>query len=406
MSRVDSTAIRAASERFDDGIVERTPVDRSRSIGSMVDADVFLKMEHLQRTGSFKTRGASNKMGKLATGDEEIKRVVAASAGNHAQGVALAATAANFDATIVMPEAAPQAKIDATRDYGAEVVLHGREFQTALTHARALADAERTAFVHAYDDPAVVAGQGTLGLELLDQVPDLDTVVVPIGGGGLVGGTAVALKAQRPDARIIGVQAESAATVPQSLQKGAPYGREETDTIADGIATGGISELTYDLIDEHVNEVVTVSDSAIARGILLLVERAKQVVEGAGAAAVAPLVTDEIDVSGETVVPVLSGGNIDVSMLQTVLTHELSARNRLVQLRVRIDDHPGVLEEIAGIVGNHGANIRTVHHYRANEDLLVGEAFLTFEMETSGREHAEAIKQSIRDTGFEITQIN
>jgi len=190
------------------------------------------------------------------------------------------------------------------------------------------------------------------------------------------------------------------------LQKGAPHSREKTDTIADGIATGSISELTYDLIESHVDKVVTVPDNAIARGILLLMERAKQIVEGAGATAVAPLLTGDIDVAGETVVPILSSGNLDVSMLQTVLTHELSARNRLVQLRVRIDDRPGVLERIVGTAGDHGANIRTVRHYRASEALQVGEAYVTFEVETSGREHAKAIKRSIRDAGFEITQVN
>lgn len=406
MTRVDNAAIREAADRFDDAIVQRTPVDRSRSIGRMADADVFLKMEHLQRTGSFKTRGASNKMAEFCASDVEIDRVVAASAGNHAQGVALAASGAGFDATIVMPQASPQAKIDATRDYGAEVILHGRDFQTALRHAQSLADRERTAFVHAYDDPAVVAGQGTVGLELLEDVPAVDTVVVPVGGGGLIGGTAVALKAERPDVRVVGVQAESAATVPQSLEKGAPHERGETDTIADGIATGGVSDLTFDLIEEHVDEVVTVSDSDIARGILVLMERAKQVVEGAGAAAVAPLVTGDLNVTGETVVPILSGGNLDVSMLQTVLTHELSSRDRVVQLRIKIDDRPGVLEIISGIASDHGANIRTVHHYRADTNLAVGEAYITFEMETSGREHAETIKEAIRDAGFEIDQIN
>ncbi|WP_435361716.1 threonine ammonia-lyase [Haloarchaeobius sp. DFWS5] len=406
MPRVDSEAIREAAERFDDEIVQRTPVDLSRSLGSHADATVYLKMEHLQRTGSFKTRGATNKMAELWASDRDIDHVVAASAGNHAQGVALAATATGFDATIVMPQNAPQAKIDATRDYGASVTLHGHDFQQAMAHAKELSGRDGTAFVHAYDDPAVVAGQGTLGLEILEDVPDVDTVILPIGGGGLIGGTALAIKSERPDVRVIGVQAESAATVPQSLQKGGPNDCDETDTIADGIATGGISQLTYDLIEAHVDEVVTVSDSDIARGILLLMERAKQVVEGAGAAAVAPLLTDDVDVTGETVVPVLSGGNLDVSMLQTVLTHELSARSRLIQLRIRIDDRPGVLETISSIAGTHGANIRTVHHYRANADLAVGEAYLTFEMETSGREHGAAIKESIRDSGFEITQIN
>ena len=403
MTSIDAKEIEAVAAAFDPEIVQRTPIDRSRSLGRRVGADVFLKMEHLQRTGSFKTRGAAVKMRRLKERGVAVERVVAASAGNHAQGVALAGTAAGFDVTIVMPCDAPQAKIEATREYGAEVVLHGRDFRAAVDHMETLAQEEGTVVVHAYDDSDVVIGQGTVGLELIEDVPEVDTVIVPIGGGGLISGIGVALAEFAPDVRLVGVQAESAATVPDSLRKGTPVDRDDTNTIADGIATGGISDLTFSLIDEHVDEVLTVSDDEITDAVLFLMERAKQVVEGAGAASVAPLLTGDIDVAGETVVPVLSGGNLDVSMLQTVLSHELPKRNRIVRLRVRIDDEPGVLEAIAGVVAAHNANIRTVEHVRSDTNLHVGEAHLYFTIETSGVKHTQQITAAIEGLGYRVS---
>jgi len=404
-SSVTITDIRRARERFDPDIVRETPVERSRSLSEMSGADVRLKMEHLQRTGSFKTRGASNKLHEIAdAGDAE--RVVAASAGNHAQGVALAASNAGIPAVVVMPEDAPQAKVDATRGYGAEVVLHGREFQQAVAHARELAEDPGSIFVHAYDDPAIVAGQGTLGLEVAEQVPDLDTVIVPIGGGGLVGGVATALASVAPEVRVVGVQAEDAATVPDSLDKGEPVDREHTRTIADGIATGGVADLTYDLIERHVDEVVTVSDDEIAHAILTLLQRAKQLVEGAGAASVAGLLSGRVDVTDETVVPLLCGGNIDMSMLDTVLEHAMTDRDQLLRLRVRIEDEPGELSTLSTVLADRGANVRHVRHDRAVEDLRVGEAYLVFEVATSGREHAGQLLDAIRDRGYEVDRIN
>ncbi|UIO99818.1 threonine ammonia-lyase [Halobaculum sp. CBA1158] len=409
---VTVTDIRRARERFDPEIVRETPVERSRSLSEMSGADVRLKMEHLQRTGSFKTRGASNKIHELVAGGAsrsdagDAERVVAASAGNHAQGVALAATNAGIPSTVVMPEDAPQAKVDATRGYGAEVVLRGREFQVAVAHARDLADEPGAVFVHAYDDPAIVAGQGTLGLEIAEQVPDLDTVIVPIGGGGLIGGVATALAAVAPEVRVVGVQADDAATVPESLDKGEPVDREETRTIADGIATGGVADLTYDLIERHVDEVVTVSDDEIAHAILTLLGRAKQLVEGAGAASVAGLLSGRVDVTDETVVPLLCGGNIDMSMLDTVLEHAMTDRDQLLRLRVRIEDEPGELSTLSTVLADRGANVRHVRHDRAVGELRVGEAYLTFEVNTSGREHATQLIDAIDERGYEVTRIN
>jgi threonine dehydratase len=404
MAEVTLRDVEAARERFDDSVVQRTEIERSRSLSELTGAEVHLKMEHLQRTGSFKTRGAYNKLQQVAARGG-VSRVVAASAGNHAQGVALAATKTGIDSTIVMPENAPQAKVEATRGYGADVELRGDDFQAAMTHARSLTEAEETEFVHAYDDPAIVAGQGTIGLEIHEQLPDVDTVVVPIGGGGLIGGASAALAELAPDIRVVGVQAEEAATVPESLDKGIPASVDSPKTIADGIATGSISELTLGLIEDHVDEVVTVSDDDIARAELLLLERAKQLVEAAGASSVAAVLSDDLDVSGEAVVPVLSGGNIDISMLQTVLTQALTERSQLLRLRVRIEDEPGEMTQLSGIIADTDANIRTVRHDRAVDDLRVGEAYLVFQVVTSGTAHAENIMEKVRDAGYEVERV-
>ena len=407
---VESAAARAA----DAEIVQRTPTERSRSLSERCGAEVVLKMEHLQRTGSFKTRGAYNAVSRLVDGsggsdgeadgtaEPPVERVVAASAGNHAQGVAIAAREAGIDATIVMPESAPGTKIEATRGYGAEVVLHGSAFPAAMSHARTLADDPAVRFVHAFDDPDIVAGQGTLGLEILDQVPDADTVIAPIGGGGLIGGVATAVKARNPDVRVVGVQTEGASTVAASLEKGEPVSLDEPDTIADGIATGGVSELTLGLIREHVDEVVEVSDDDVAAAILLLLERAKQMVEGAGAVSVAALLSDALDVEGETVVPVLCGGNIDITSLQEVLTHALVDRRQLAEVTVRIDEGPGKMGEISTVIGAERANIRTVRHERSRPDLPVGDADLVFEVETNGPAHTERVLAALRSEGFDV----
>ncbi|WP_049899687.1 threonine ammonia-lyase [Halococcus agarilyticus] len=398
--------IEAARDRLDDeSVVKPTPVERSTSLDDVTGGEVHLKMEHLQWTGSFKPRGAYNKIARLVA-EGRTEGVVAASAGNHAQGVALAATKLGMDATIVMPNGAPQAKVDATREYGATVELVGQDFQAAMNHAQELVADDATAFVHAYDDPAIVAGQGTLGVEMVEDCPDVDTVVVPIGGGGLISGIATAYSELSPETRVVGVQAEGAATVPDSLDKGLPQTLDSVDTIADGIATGGISDLTLSLIEEHVDEIVTVTDGEIARAILLLLERAKQVVEGAGAASVAAILSDDLDVENERVLALLCGGNLDMTMLQTVLIHALTDREQLLRLRVRIDDQAGKMREVSGVIADHDANIRTVRHDRSAPELDVGEAYLVFEVETTGASHARTIIRSIRDHGYEVRHVN
>ncbi|MFC6838055.1 threonine ammonia-lyase [Halomarina ordinaria] len=394
---------RARTRLDDDTVVKRTPVELSSSLGGFVDATVYLKMEHLQWTGSFKTRGAYNKIRQDV--DRGVESFVAASAGNHAQGVALAATKCGAESTIYMPETAPQAKVDATRGYGATVELVGKDFQETMAHAKAAVEETDAEFVHAYDDPDIIAGQGTLGTEMYHDCPDVDTVLVPIGGGGLISGISTAIKHLSPETRVVGVQAAGAQTVHESLDKGIPVTLDEVNTIADGIATGGISETTLRIIRRNVDEVVTVTDTEIARAILLLLERAKQVVEGAGAASVAALLGGDVDVAGETVMPLLCGGNLDMTRLQTVLVHALTARQQLLRLRIRIDDRPGTMEEIAGIVADYGANIHDVRHDRSVDNLEIGEAYLVFRVETSGAEHAAAIVDAVESAGYSVENI-
>jgi threonine dehydratase len=397
--------IEAARKRLDDEtVVKETPVERSSSLDELVGGEVYLKMEHLQWTGSFKPRGAYNKISQDV--ERGVDEFIAASAGNHAQGVALAATRCGGESTIYMPENAPQAKIDATRGYGAGVELVGKDFQETMRHAQAAVEDSDAEFVHAYDDPDIIAGQGTLGTEMYHDLTDLETVVVPIGGGGLISGVSTAITHLSPETRVVGVQATGASTVHESLDKGLPVTLDEVHTIADGIATGGISETTLSIIRRNVDEVVTVTDTQIAEAILLLMERAKQVVEGAAAASVAAILSDDLDVRDERVMALLCGGNLDMTQLHTVLLHALTVRQQLLRLRVRILDEPGVLEELSGIIADRGANIQDVDHERSVEDLEVGEAYLVIDVETSGVEHAQNIVTAIRNRGYEVEIVN
>lgn len=396
---------RADSRLDDESVVRRTGIETNRSLDEKTGATVALKMEHLQRTGSFKTRGAYNKLKSLKESGCEATRVVTASAGNHAQGVALAATKTGFDSTVVMPKNAPQAKVNATAAYGANTTIHGRDFREAMEYARSLLGPDDV-FIPAYDDPEIVAGQGTIGLEIAEQVPDVDTVLLPVGGGGLISGVSTALSDLSPETRVVGVQAAGAATVSQSLANGEPQSCAEVRTIADGIATGDISQLTYDLIDEHVDSVIEVSDAEITESVLFLLERSKQLVEAAGATTVAALLSDRIDVRGETVVPVLSGGNVELRDLQRILTHGLADRGQLVRMEVQIVDEPGQMAKVSEVIGQHDANIRNVRHERYITDLSVGEAYLDFRVETTGATQTERIVNAISDAGYEVTGVS
>jgi threonine dehydratase len=383
-------------------VARHTPLDYSHTYSRMTGADVHLKLENFQRTGSFKIRGATNRIATLCETDREAG-VVTASAGNHAQGVALAATRAGVDSTIVMPEHAPIAKVQATRRYGGTAVLHGTDYNEAEARAREIEREEDRTYVHAYDDPAVMAGQGTIGLEILEDCPDLDTVVVPIGGGGLISGIATAIEGKRPDARVIGVQAEGASSVADSLRKGEIVSRESVDTIADGIATRRVGERPFAVIQERVDEVVTVSDEEIAVALTYLLERSKTLVEGAGAVALAALLFETFEYrDGETIVPALCGGNIDMNTLTTVIMRGLVETGRYLKLRTVLRDRPGALERLIEVIADEQANIYAIRHDRTSREIGMNAAEVELDLETRGHDHVEELLAALRDHDYEV----
>ena len=393
--------IEAARERVD-GVARHTPLERSRTFSEMTGADVHLKLENLQRTGAFKIRGATNRIATLPESAREAG-VVTASAGNHAQGVALAADRAGVDATVVMPKFAPVSKVKATRGYGANVRLEGVDYDEAQATAHEIEREQGLTYVHAFDDPAVMAGQGTLGLEIADDRPDLDTVVVPIGGGGLISGVAVAVKERLGDVRVVGVQAEGAASAAASLEAGEVREIEAVDTIADGIATRSIGERPLAVMREYVDEVVAVDDREIALALTLLLERSKTLVEGAGAVALAATLSEAFDYDdGETVVAALCGGNIDLNRLGTVVRRGLVRMGRYLKITVDLKDRPGELERVSSIVARAGANVYAVHHDRTSRDVAVNAAELELELETDDAEHAASIVEELEADGYEV----
>ncbi|UPV75773.1 threonine ammonia-lyase [Halorussus limi] len=380
----------------------RTPLDYSHTFSDMTGAEVHLKLETFQRTGSFKIRGATNRIETL-TDEEKAAGVVTASAGNHAQGVALAATKTGVDSTIVMPENAPISKIKATRDYGATVVLHGDDYDEASERAHEIEREQGRTYVHAFDDEMVMAGQGTIGLEIVEDLPELDTVVVPIGGGGLIAGIATAIKEQKPEARVVGVQAEGASSAAQSLRKGEVHTLSSVDTIADGIATRSVGGKTFEVIDERVDEVVTVSDSEIAVAVTHLLERAKTLVEGAGAVALAALLSGAIEYDeDEIVVPVLSGGNIDMNTLTTVVMRGLVETGRYVKVRTVLKDRPGALDDLIDVISERQANIYGIQHDRTSRDIAMNAAEVELDLETRGPDHVESLLSALREEGFDV----
>ena len=390
----------AAAERVAE-TARRTPLERSRTFSERTGADVRLKMEHLQRTGAFKIRGATNKIALLDEAEREAG-VVAASAGNHAQGVALAATRAGVDATIVMPEYAPISKIDATCSYGAEVELHGVDYDAAAERAHEIERETGRTFVHAFDDPAVMAGQGTIGLEIAEQCPEVETVVVPIGGGGLIAGIATAITGVT-DARVVGVQAEGAESAVRSLEAGEVIERESVDTIADGIATRKVGEATFEVIRERVDEVVTVSDPEIADAVTSLLERSKTLVEGAGAVSLVAAIEDRFEYDdGETIVPALCGGNIDLNVLTTVITRGLVERGRFLRVKTVLKDRPGALEELVELLSANRTNIHTIEHDRASKDIAMNAAEVELDLETRGHEHVAELLAALEAHGYAV----
>jgi threonine dehydratase len=382
------------------GVAVRTPVVESRWLSDLTGQDVHLKCENLQRTGSFKVRGAYVRIARLSDA-ERAAGVVAASAGNHAQGVALAAQQLGIRSTVFMPEGAPIPKERATRAYGADVVFAGRYFDDALREALAYAERTGATFIHPFDHPDVVAGQGTVGLEMLEQVPDAGTVLVPAGGGGLVAGVALAVKALRPGVRVVAVQAEGAAAIAPSLAAGGPVALESLSTMADGIAVGRPGEVPLALIRAHVDDVLSVSEESLSQALLSLVERAKMVVEPAGAAAVAALVEHPDAFSGP-VVALLSGGNIDPLLLGKVIRHGLASAGRFLNLAVSLPDVPGALNGLLTEIAAAQANIRTIGHDRTSSSLRLDEVEVRFECETRGVAHAESLIARLRELGYKV----
>lgn len=381
------------------GVAQRTGLVQFKAL-STEESEIYLKTEDLQNTGSFKVRGAYIKIASL-TPEERACGVIASSAGNHAQGVALAARAFGVPATIVMPEGAPLSKVKATRELGAKVVLFGAAYDDAYAEACRIQQETGATFIHPFDDPLVIAGQGTIGLEIMDDLPDVSAIAVPIGGGGLASGVAAAVKLLHPNVRVIGVQASGAAGMKASLDAGRIVSLESAKTIADGIAVKTPGENTFALCQKYLDEVVTVDDDEIAQAILFLMERGKMVAEGAGAAPVAAIMNRKFDVSGK-VVAIISGGNIDVTMISRIIEKGMLREGRMSKLRIVMQDRPGQLEIVSRIIGGNGANVMAIHHDRTDVDLDIRDAILEITMETQDREHAQRIIALLREAGFTV----
>jgi threonine dehydratase len=392
---------RAARERVS-AVVDVTPLERSRYLTELLGHPVHLKAENLQRTGSYKIRGAYNLLAQLSEA-ERARGVVAASAGNHAQGVAFAATELGIRSTIFMPIGVALPKLQATRNYGADVVLHGHVVDETLQAAAEFAERTGAVLVPPFDHPDVVAGQGTLALELIEQLPEVSTVIVPIGGGGLISGVASAF-AQLADelgkrVRVIGVQAENAAAYPPSLAAGHPVVVPVGSTIADGIAVGRPGALNLEIIRDTVDQVVTVADDDTARALVVLLERAKLVVEPAGAVGVGAILAGAVEVDGPTIV-LLSGGNIDPMVMERVISRGLAASQRYLKVNIPLPDRPGQLARIAELISEANANVVEVLHTRHGFGLQISEVEIEIHMETRGSEHAELVLQKLRDSGY------
>ena len=384
-----------------DGIARTTPLEGSRALTDRVGGPVWLKCENLQRTGSFKIRGAYVRVARLSDA-ERARGVVAASAGNHAQGVALAASLLGCRSTVFMPVAAPLPKIAATKAYGAGVRLSGSTVDESLTMAATFAAETGAILIHPFDHPDVIAGQGTVGLEVLEQCPDVRTVVVCTGGGGLVSGIAVAVKGQRPDVRVVAAQASGAAAFPSSLAAGRPVRLPSMLTMADGIAVGQPGELTFALVRDLVDAVALVDEDALSRALLLSLERAKLVVEPAGAAALAAVMDDPTAFEPPVVI-VLSGGNIDPLLLSKVIRHGLIADGRFLSLRVRVPDRPGELARLLAVLAASGANVLDVEHQRTGHGLHLEEVEVELQLETRGADHSESVLEELSAASYAVS---
>lgn len=383
------------------GIIHKTELDFSSTFSEMAGGEVYLKCENRQKTGSFKIRGAANKIAALLERGE-VTSVVASSAGNHAQGVAFAARQHGIPATIVMPKAAPIAKVQATEGYGARVVLSGDCYDDAYDKAMEICETEHASFLHPFDDYEVMAGQGTVGLEILRELPTVDTVVVPVGGGGLLSGVAACIKQVNPRVRVVGVQAEGANAVYRSFHEGKPIASDRVSTIADGIAVKCPGEKTMDVIRRYADDIVMVSDMEISAAILLLMERTKQIVEPAGASSLSAVLSGKVDAGDRKTVCLLSGGNIDVSFVHRVIEQGLVSRHRRLKFYTRLPDSPGSLGLLLHTVADVGANIITIQHDRLCPSLSPSEILVHIACEVGGEEHGKALVAALESSGYVI----
>jgi threonine dehydratase len=396
---VDLADIEAARDLLQ-GVIRPTPLEHSRALSERVGGDVHFKCENLQRAGSFKIRGAYTRMSRL-TDDEKARGVVAASAGNHAQGVALAGQLLGISVTVFMPKGAPLPKVQATRGYGAEIRFYGQTVDDCLTEARRFSEGTGAVLIHPFDHMDVVAGQGTVGLEILEQCPDVRTVVVSTGGGGLLAGVATAIKTKRPEATVVGVQAETAAAYPGSLDVGHPVALERMSTMADGIAVGCPGEVPFAIVRHLVDEVRTVGEEMLSRALLHLLERAKLVVEPAGAAGVAALLADPQSFE-PPVVAVLSGGNVDPLLMMRVIRHGMASAGRYLQVRVVTTDRPGSLAALLRVLADTDANVLEVEHSRTGPALGVNQVEIGLQLETQGPDHCKQVLHTLSEAGYQL----
>ena len=384
-------------------ILHHTELDLSSTFSSMTGGSIYLKCENRQKTGSFKIRGASNKIASLVE-QGQLQSVVASSAGNHAQGVAYAAKKFGIPATIVMPESAPIAKVQATEGYGAKVVLSGACYDDAYTKAREICDSEGATFLHPYNDVDVIAGQGTLGIEMLGDLPTVDIILVPAGGGGLLAGVAAAVKQLNPRVKVYGVQAEGANAIARSFREKRLVTTETASTIADGIAVKRPGDLTFQLCREYVDEIVTVREDEIASAILALMEVQKTVAEGAGATPVAACMFKKLDTTAGKTVCVVSGGNVDVTTLSRIITKGLTKSGRITEITTKVADKPGNLIQVLQVVSECGANIISVNHEREAKDSDVGACLVTMVLETRNQDHVDQIKKALEVKGYSLLE--
>ena len=399
--------IYAARERLR-GSIYYSPCPRSEMLSKITGQHIYLKLENLQMTGSFKERGALNRIAMLTP--EQAKRgVIAASAGNHAQGVAYHATARGIHALIVMPLATPLVKVTATRNFGAEVLLHGANYDEACEEATRLAAQQNLTFIHPFDDAAVMAGQGTIGLELLEQIPELEAVVVPIGGGGLIGGIACAIKQSKPSVRVIGVQTSRLPSMAVAVEQGNPVTIDPATTIADGIAVRRAGDVNFPVVQQYVDEIVTVDEDEIAASILVLLEREKTLAEGAGAAALAALLQKKTSLSGRALpahtAVLVCGGNIDVTLLARIIERGLVQDGRLIRLRIHLLDKPGALAELTQLIAGYRANIVDTLYNRAYYGVNLGDTAIDITLETRGREQVDELLEALGAGGYKFSRV-